>query len=158
MIPARDPKHEKKAICEPKCWFFIAFIRKTWFWSSKCCQNHGFYNIFENKSSVAAEPCFGLPPFSCHSNFFFEKAVKPMLLATFCVNAESMELRVPLLALYSARTPTVWRHVWGKFKIWPPPRPNFEFCREPDATTATDPATQRPSDNARRGVQQNILV
>ena len=44
---------------------FLVFCR------SKCCQDHWFYNISENKTPVDAASVVGGAPFSSHSNFIF---------------------------------------------------------------------------------------
>ena len=71
-----------KPASQQKCWFSIGFIRKTWFRPTKCCQNHWFYNICKNKSSVAAAALTDRPSRCSHRWFIFANVVKPMVLAT----------------------------------------------------------------------------
>ena len=68
-------------------------------WRPKCCQNHCFYNIYEQKVAVARAPWCGGPPFSSHSNFIFVNVVKPTVLATFFVRAEVTKRETPPTSL-----------------------------------------------------------
>ncbi len=43
----------------------------------------------EKSVAVAAVPCFDRPPHCSHSNILFANVVKPMVFATFFVNAEA---------------------------------------------------------------------
>ena len=66
---------------------------------------------------MAAAAWLGGPPFSCHSNFFFENVVKPLVLATFFANVEAERPRRSLKQpLVNVRTPTAAKaSLFGEF-------------------------------------------
>ena len=81
------------------------FYKQNVILTKKCQYFVGFIRVGENKCAVAAASVMGGPPFSSHSNIFFENVVKLMVLATFCMQAEARRCGGTLTSLINAPEP-----------------------------------------------------